>query len=279
MNLHLRRQQPVMLAIAGSDSCAGAGIQADIKIASALGAYCTSAVTAITAQNSQSVDAVFPLPANQLRAQIESVARDFSVAAIKLGMLAGDDQARCLLDCLNAPTLRAAPVIMDTPLRASSGRDLLQDAPADPYWALLRRADLVTPNLPEAARLLRQSQAQCQQQMLAQARQLLAAGCRAVLLKGGHLADQACDLLLQPGQDPVWFCAPKMASRNVHGTGCTLATAIAALRCQGLPLGPAVARAIAITRQCIAQSRHYALGRGQGPLWHFAHPLINEEPS
>lgn len=271
--------QPVMMTIAGSDSGAGAGIQADIKMASALGVYCTSAITAITAQNSLTVDAVYPVPAPQLRAQIDAITRDFSVAAIKLGMLADHAQLATLLAVLHCPPLQSVPVIMDTPLRASAGADLLQSSPDQDYWQLLARAELVTPNLTEAARLLNQPQARDRQHMQAQAEQLLSAGCRAVLLKGGHLPDQASDLLLLPDQAPVWFSAGKIASRNQHGTGCTLASAIAALRVRGLALLPAVQQAKAITRQCIEHSAPYRLGQGNGPLWHFSHPLITQDRS
>ncbi|AFU99406.1 bifunctional hydroxymethylpyrimidine kinase/phosphomethylpyrimidine kinase [Simiduia agarivorans] len=276
----VQNPQPVLLSIAGSDPSAGAGIQADLKTAAALQVYAVTAVSALTVQNSLGVTEVHPVPPAVLRAQIESLLVDHQIACVKVGMLADPSQVACLNALRQQPVLARVPWIVDTPLRASAGCPLFAGAPDQAYARLLAGATLITPNLQEAAQLTGQAVARDDNDMLVQATTLLQQSAQAVLLKGGHRADQAVDLLLQPGAAPVWFRAPLINTRNSHGTGCTLASAIAAFLVRGQPLARAVASAITFQRACLARSKHYAIGdfdAGKGPLWHFPDPLYPRE--
>lgn len=272
--------QPVLLSIAGSDPSAGAGIQADLKTAAALQVYAVTAVTALTVQNSLGVSQVHAVDPALVRAQIESLLADHHITCVKVGMLANQAQLESIHQLRRHPRLAHLPWVVDTPLRASAGCTLFSGVPDSSYRHWLAGATLITPNLQEASTLTGLPLAQTDAQMLAQAGALLADGTRAVLLKGGHRTDQAVDLLLQAGEAPRWFRAPLINTRNSHGTGCTLASAIASYLVRGHALAVAVARAIDFQRACLAQSIHYTVGdlqAGTGPLWHFTAPLLHRE--
>ena len=255
------------LTIAGSDSGGGAGIQADLKTFSALGVYGASAITAITAQNTQRVTAVEILSPTLVAAQIAAVLDDIRIDAIKIGMLGRADVIESVAKALLGSS---APVVLDPVRVAKSGDALLQD---DAVAALLRhllpRAELVTPNLPEAARLLAVPLAQTLGDAQAQGQALIAAGARAVLMKGGHAAGSICTDLLITRDDVLVFNAPRLATQNTHGTGCTLSAAIAAGLAKGMALDAAVRRAHAWLHRAIAAADGLGIGHGHGPVHHF----------
>jgi hydroxymethylpyrimidine/phosphomethylpyrimidine kinase len=256
------------LTIAGSDSGGGAGIQADLKTFAAHGVYGASAITAVTAQNTLGVSAVAEIPLAVVAAQIDAVLGDIGADAIKIGMLASaaiiDTVAERLRHWL--PLLGRPPVILDPVMVAQSGAALLRD---DAVERLLERlfplAEIVTPNLPEAARLLGRPVASREEQAAA-ARDLAALG-PAVLLKGGHAEGaEILDVLQHDGAHRL-FSHDRIESRSTHGTGCTLAAAIAARRAQGHPLEAAVEGAISYLQAALRAA--YPLGTGCGPVNHF----------
>ena len=258
---------PIALTIAGSDSSAGAGIQADLKTFAAFGVYGASVVTAVTAQNTRGVFAIHEVPAQSIAAQIDAVFSDFDVAAVKIGMLgsvAAIDAAAAALD-----QHQARNVVLDTVMVASSGQKLLHDDALDALRALIARARVVTPNLPEAAALLGERQARDENTMYAQAQKLLALGAGAVLIKGGHgSGPESVDLLIEDGSR-TRFAMPRIQTRNSHGTGCTLASAIAAGLAKNLALVDAVREAKAYVSAAIKAAERLEIGSGAGPLHHF----------
>jgi len=253
---------PVALTIAGSDSGGGAGVQADLKTFAALGVYGTSAITAITAQNTLGVRLVHRAPPDVVAAQIAAVREDFAIAAVKIGMLASADVVEAV-----AAALDPAPrfVVLDPVMAASSGDPLSGDGFIEALRALIPKCNLLTPNLSEAAALAGTPQARSETEMAAQARGLIDGGARAVLMKGGHLDGDAVDLLVT-AQGLHRFAAPRINSRNLHGTGCVLSSAIAANVALGHDLVTAVVEAKAFTRRAIENGRRHNLGRGPGPL-------------
>jgi hydroxymethylpyrimidine/phosphomethylpyrimidine kinase len=253
----------IALTIAGSDSGGGAGIQADLKTFAALGVHGASAITALTAQNTLGVRAIHVVPPGVVRAQIDAVLEDFDVAAIKIGMLASAAIAEAVADALAG----RAFVVYDPVLAATSG-DALAGAGfvAAVRAKLLPRVDCLTPNLPEAAALLGASEAASEADMIEQGRALTALGPRAVLMKGGHLdGPDAVDLLITP-EGVRRFVAPRIASANTHGTGCTLSSAIAAHIVIGASLPEAIAAAKTFVRAAIERGAKANLGAGPGPL-------------
>ncbi|HEY7885627.1 MAG TPA: bifunctional hydroxymethylpyrimidine kinase/phosphomethylpyrimidine kinase [Cellvibrionaceae bacterium] len=259
---------PIALTVAGSDSGGGAGIQADLKTFAALGVYGASAITCLTAQNTRGVQDVFPVPPAFIKAQIDSVLSDMPVTALKSGMLGTADIITAVADMLaRYPTI---PLVLDPVMVSTSGDRLLaEDAIAVLISELLPRAAVITPNLLEAAALLGQAPAQNLAQMQRQAEQLLAIGCHAVLIKGGHSeAKEATDLLLS-AQGVELFSAPRLPTRNTHGTGCTLASAVAAGLAQGLSLRDAVAQGKEYLHQALAHADQLHIGSGAGPVHHF----------
>ncbi len=259
----------IALTIAGSDSGGGAGIQADLKTFSALGVYGASVIAALTAQNTRGVSGVFDVPADFVAAQIDAVFSDIAVGAVKIGMLSRPEVIRTVREGLDR--WRVAQVVLDPVMVATSGDLLLvPEAVATLRDVLIPRATLVTPNLHEAARLCDRPVATSAAEMLAQARLLIAGGAQAVLVKGGHATgDAATDLLLGAGGEPVWLTAPRVATENTHGTGCTLSAAIAAGLARGLDLEPAVRAAKAYLSAAIAGSDRLKIGGGHGPVDHF----------
>lgn len=256
-----------LLIIAGSDSGGGAGIQADVKTASALGVYATTAITSITAQNTVGVQAVEPVSPGMITAQIVSVFDDIDISAVKIGMLG--DAASVEAVCIGL-TGRAAPVVLDPVMIAKSGDPLLADEAVAALRAkLLPRAALLTPNLPEAARLLNEPEAKDADTIAAQGRALLEFGPKAVLMKGGHASGAVCTDLLITADGVAEFSAPRLKTRNTHGTGCTLSSAIASGLAAGFSLHDAVKRAHKWLHGAIAAADELEVGRGYGPVHHF----------
>ena len=260
-------QYPRVLAIAGSDSGGGAGIQADLKTFSALGCYGMTAITALTAQNTLGVRAIHSVPAAMLRDQIDAVVEDIGVDAVKIGMLHSSGIVRTVADAIDRHALRG--VVLDPVMMSTSGARLIDDdAQAVLVRELFRRAALVTPNLDEAALLVGRPLAS-EADMEAAAHEMLAMGAPAVLLKGGHLAGETVsDLLLQHDAQPRWMRAPRIATGNTHGTGCTLSSAIAAHLALGAELPQAVELARAFVREALAAGAGVRTGTGSGPLNH-----------
>jgi hydroxymethylpyrimidine/phosphomethylpyrimidine kinase len=270
------QRQPIALTIAGSDSGGGAGIQADLKTFAALGVYGASVVTALTAQNTRGVGAIHYPPPEIVGAQIDAVLGDFAVGAIKIGMLGSAEIAGVVAERLSTQLTRGrcfgadgagAFIVYDPVMIASSG-DALRGAGFVEAIAheLLPLVDCLTPNLAEAAVLLEGPVARSEADMARQGEALLKLGPRAVLMKGGHLdGEEAVDLLVT-GDAVRRFAAPRLASKNLHGTGCTLSSAIAVNLVLGAPLPEAVATAKAFVRQAIERGRDVKLGAGPGPL-------------
>jgi hydroxymethylpyrimidine/phosphomethylpyrimidine kinase len=261
-----------VLTVAGSDSGGGAGIQADLKTFAALGCYGLSAITALTAQNTQGVQAIHAVPAEFLRAQLKSVLDDIGVDALKIGMLHTPEVVHAVAWAIDHYKLQR--VVLDPVMVATSGDRLIAEETAEVLVReLFPRATLITPNLDEAAWLIAQPIAG-EPELEAAGQRLLAMGAQAALVKGGHLAgEQVVDVLVQPGQDSLRLASPRIPSRNVHGTGCTLSSAIAAHLAQGLPLADAVTQARAYILQAIAAGAEVHTGQGHGPLNHGHAPL------
>ncbi|TCO71655.1 bifunctional hydroxymethylpyrimidine kinase/phosphomethylpyrimidine kinase [Rhodovulum euryhalinum] len=258
---------PNILSIAGSDPSGGAGIQADLKAIGANGGYGMAAITGLTVQNTQGVQAAEPVDPGLVAAQVEAVFEDIRVDAVKIGMLGSAAIVRAVAGVLAA---RGVPVVLDPVMVAKGGDRLLAaDAVAALCEALVPLATVITPNLPEAADLLGQPEARTRDGMERQAGALLALGCATVLLKGGHLGeDDSPDLFLSADRC-VWLDAPRVQTRNTHGTGCTLSAALAThLATLGDPLAAARA-AKAYTLAAIRAAGGLAVGQGQGPTDHF----------
>ena len=257
----------IALTIAGSDSGGGAGIQADLKTFSALGVYGASVITAVTAQNTRAVTAVEAISPALIRAQIEAVFADLPPQAVKTGML-GDSQTICTVaDSLAAVALPY--LVIDPVMVAKSGDKLLADAAiATLRERLIPLATLITPNLPEAGELLGRPVI-TRDDMPQAAADLLALGCHAVLLKGGHLAGEASDDLLLTTGGATWLSAARHPGKNTHGTGCTLSAAITAGLARGLALVDAVHAAKDYIGAAIAAADRLHVGSGHGPLHHF----------
>lgn len=241
-----------VLIIAGSDSGGGAGIQADIKAVTMLGGHAMTAITAITAQNTLGVQGVHPVPTAMVLMQIDSVASDIGVDAVKIGMIGSAETAAAVAERLSQPDLAQAALVFDPVMVATSGSVLADAATIDALRALLNRAMVATPNLPEL-------------DALGGEEAVLAHGC-SLLIKGGHAeGETVIDRLLETGEGEVarWE-APRIDTKHSHGTGCTLASAIATGLAQGMPLEPAIARA----RDFVRLSLHGApgLGAGHGPM-------------
>lgn len=253
------------LTIAGSDSSGGAGIQADLKTFAAYGVFGTSALTALTAQNTRGVTHVHVVPDGFVRAQIDAIVTDLGADAVKIGMLATASVIREVADAIDA--YRLTPVVLDPVMVAKGGSRLLEPDAVEAMRALmLARATVVTPNLAEAE-VLTGGAVRDVAGMESAARALVAAGAGAALVKGGHLdSDHIVDLLWD-GRDLHRFETRRLDTPHTHGTGCTLAAAIAAGLALGLPLGGAVARAHRYVQAAIASAP--GLGKGHGPLNHF----------
>ena len=266
------KHYPRVLTIAGSDSGGGAGIQADLKTFAALGCYGMTAITALTAQNTIGVQGIHGIPAEFLKAQIQSVMDDIGVNAIKIGMLHAPEIVDVVAWAIDHYQLKN--VVLDPVMVATSGDRLIA---SETVQVLVRelfpRATLITPNLDEAVLLLGREISDASELELA-GRDLLAMGARAVLLKGGHLrGDDVMDLLVQPNSPFERLASRRIQSRNVHGTGCTLSSAIAANLALGLGLSEAVHCARQFIVQAIAHGADITTGHGHGPLNHGFAPV------
>lgn len=258
---------PIALTIAGSDSGGGAGIQADLKTFSALGAYGASVITAITAQNTRAVTAVQLIEPAIIRAQLAAVFDDLPPQAVKIGMLGSPENIRAVADFLRQ--YRDIPLVLDPVMVAKSGDKLLQDeAIAALRDELLPLATLITPNLPEAAVLLGRDITTATDMSQATG-ELRALGAPAVLLKGGHLQTTDSNDLLDDGMETLWLPAPRHPGRNTHGTGCTLSSAITAYLARGASLREAVEQGKAYIGKAIAAADRLQIGSGHGPVHHF----------
>jgi hydroxymethylpyrimidine/phosphomethylpyrimidine kinase len=270
----------IALTIAGSDSGGGAGIQADLKTFAALGVYGCSVIAALTAQNTRAVTQVLELPADFVRAQIDAVFADLDVKAVKIGMLG----TAAVIEAVAAGLERWRPrwVVLDPVMVAKSGDKLLrEDAITALCGRLLPLADLITPNLAEAAVLLEEASIAEAAAMPACAGRLLRLGPAAVLLKGGHLGGPRSPDLFHDGRQAVWLDAPRTITANTHGTGCTLASAIAAFLAHGWPLAQAVAAAKRYVGAAIAAAEQLKIGSGHGPVHHFHRlwPHVSLDPA
>ncbi|MFI3308258.1 bifunctional hydroxymethylpyrimidine kinase/phosphomethylpyrimidine kinase [Ewingella allii] len=256
------------LTIAGTDPSGGAGIQADLKTFSALAAYGTSVITALVAQNTRGVQSVYNIDPAFVAAQLDSVLGDVRIDTAKIGMLANSDIVEAVAERLRH--YQPPFVVLDTVMLAKSGDPLLS---ADSVEALRRlllpQVAIITPNLPEAAALLECDMAQNEQEMREQGEALLAMGCDAVLMKGGHLTDsESPDWLFMRGSRER-FTAPRVDTRHTHGTGCTLSAALAALRPRHDNWPDTVRAAKAYLQQALMQADSLEVGQGIGPVHHF----------
>ena len=261
-----------VLTIAGSDSGGGAGIQADLKTFAALGCYGMSAITALTAQNTVGVQGIHAVPPAFLKSQLQSVIEDIGVDAVKIGMLHEPGVVEVVAWALEHYQLQR--VVLDPVMVATSGDRLIADATVQVLVdRLFPLATVITPNLDEASLLLNRPIAAVGE-LSAAAQALLSQGAQAVLLKGGHLpGDQVVDLLAQPGRANVVLASRRMASRNTHGTGCTLSSAIAAHLALGDPLERAVRAARDYILGAIQAGAGVQVGQGHGPLNHGHAPV------
>jgi len=257
----------IALTIAGSDSSGSAGIQADLKTFGALGVHGTCVIAALTAQNTQRVEAVLPVPPEFVLAQMRAVASDLAVGAIKIGMLATAPIIEAVAEGLNE--FPGVPVVLDPVMASHSGDPLLDEDAVDTLKSVLIPAvTLVTPNLFEAAMLLGEAKARNADQMTAQAYRLRDLGAKAVLVKGGHLDGEAVDVMLDDrGEERLE--APRVMTENTHGTGCTLSSAIAAELAKGETLEKAVKHAKLYVTAAIIAADEIEVGRGRGPVHHF----------
>lgn len=256
------------LTIAGTDPSGGAGIQADLKTFSALGAYGTSVITALVAQNTCGVRSVYRIEPDFVAAQLTSVLSDVRIDSVKIGMLAESDIVEAVAAGLKAS---AVPwIVLDTVMLAKSGDPLLSPAAVSTLRErLLPQVSLITPNLPEAAALLDCQAATNEDEMRRQGRELLALGCQAVLMKGGHLSDVESPDWLFTRQLEQRFTAPRIATKHTHGTGCTLSAALAALRPRHDNWVSTVQEAKSWLQGALEQADSLEVGKGIGPVHHF----------
>lgn len=262
------RPTAIALTIAGSDSGGGAGIQADLKTFSALEVYGASVITALTAQNTLGVQAIHHVPAEFVAAQMDSVFSDLAVGAVKIGMLSQPE----VIDAVAAGLERhkARNVVLDPVMVATSGDRLISDeAAARLRERLIPLALVLTPNLPEAAALLGEPMATDEAGMRRQGERLLDLGASTVLIKGGHLAGpDSVDIFVYPGGFGR-LEAPRFPTRNTHGTGCTLSSAIAGMLAAGSNLVEALAQAKDYLTDAIVAADRLRIGAGSGPVHHF----------
>lgn len=261
-------QVPIALTIAGSDPSGGAGIQADLKTFTALGVYGAAVITALTAQSTRGVEGIHAVPSEFVAQQIDVLARDLDVNATKTGML--HDRATVLAVAAAVRSHDLHPLVVDPVMVATSGDVLLEDDAIAAYLSdLIPLTDVLTPNLEEAARLLERPVARDEATMVEQAHALLALGCRAVVLKGGHgSGPRALDIYVGPDGEPVRLERERIATPNTHGTGCTFSAAIAAALAQGKAPEKAVAEAKDFVHGALSAGKELHIGHGAGPVDH-----------
>lgn len=274
-NLNIRRKKySVALSVAGSDSSAGAGIQADLKTFSALGVYGATVITAITAQNTQGVYGQLALQPEIVSRQIEVVIDDLTPSVVKIGMLANEEIALAVADSLSPHSL---PIILDPVMVSSSGHRLLSiEAQRVIKERLIPISTLITPNIPEMEALTSMPLRSTKQKEEA-ARYLIELGAQAILLKGGHESgDTKTDTLYQKLDNDIkisTFSTPTITTRNIHGTGCTLSSAIAAFMARGFALEAAICEAKNYISKAIKAGADISIGHGFGPVNHLFDPL------
>jgi hydroxymethylpyrimidine/phosphomethylpyrimidine kinase len=258
----------IAVSIAGSDSGGGAGIQADLKTFSACGVYGATVITALTAQNTLGVTAIHEAPAIFVTEQIDAVFSDLAVNAVKIGMLSNIE----IISVVAQGITRWKPrfTVLDPVMVATSGDPLIRDDAAKAIVSMLfPLATLITPNLAEAAKLLDQPMASNTDDIKRQGHELLSLGAQAVLMKGGHgLGSESVDFLITPN-NILDFSAPRINTKNTHGTGCTLASAITAELAKGKPMPEAVETAKTYISKAILKSNSLNIGHGNGPVHHF----------
>ncbi len=261
-----------LLVVGGADSCGGAGIQADIKTGAALGVDVSTAITAVTAQNSLGVQSVWPVPEEMVTAQMTSVCTDIPPRAVKLGMLVDAPRVLAVAAAIRIYELQC--VVCDPVLVSTSGCMLLDFPGREALLSLLPLVSLFTPNAAEAAALSGRNVRSIAEYLDA-GRALIDLGAHAILLKGGHMGgeDSADALLLHDHPSPLWFTAPRIATHNDHGTGCVLASAIAAGLALGRTLPDAVAGARAFVQQALLSAAHVWNGNGRGGM-NLLHPAV-----
>ena len=258
-----------VLTIAGSDSGGGAGIQADIKAISALGCFATSAITAVTVQNTLGVEAVHPIPLDILRGQIEAVLSDIGTDAVKIGMLHSSEVVEVVADVLQKYNIRN--VVLDPVMVSTSGHRLIEESAIDTLRrVLIPQARVITPNIPEAE-ILAGVKITANDQLPEVARQLSQGGTVSVLLKAGHLTeDRLVDIFYNAEQDTITeLPSARVYTPNTHGTGCTLSSALAALLAKGYELTDAARGAKEYINEAIVSGARYEIGGGHGPVDHF----------
>ena len=256
------------LTIAGSDSGGGAGIQADLKSFSANGVYGASVLTALTAQNTLGVTAIHDVPNDFIAAQIDAVFEDISIGAVKIGMLS----QRSVIETVVQGLVRhkAQNIVLDPVMVATSGDLLLaEDAVEAIASVLVPVADLVTPNLHEAAKLTGQQLATSETEVIDQAKALTGLGAKAVLIKGGHGTSTEANDLFMSQDETIWLKTKRIDSPNTHGTGCSLSSAIAANLARGHEMFEAVQKAKNWLTEAIRHSHQLKVGQGAGPVHHF----------
>ncbi len=263
---------PAVLTIAGSDSGGGAGIQADLKTFSALGCFGTSAITAITVQNTCGVSGIHSIPPAIVQEQIRAVMDDIKPSSIKIGMVHSTELAQAIAEVLR--NYAHVPIVLDPVMVATSGDKLIEDNTISALTKeLLPLAEVVTPNLDEA-QILAGMRIHSPEEMKIAAGKILESGCKSVLLKGGHLqGPRLYDVFLDQTGTEYVFEAPAIKSHNTHGTGCTLSSAIAAFLAQGQTMASALKNAKDYIHQAIESGKDVKTGEGHGPLNHFFNPM------
>lgn len=269
-----KKRYPIVLSIAGSDSSGGAGIQADLKTCSALGVYGATVITAITAQNTQGVQAQLHIPVNMVHSQLLSVMNDISPSVIKIGMLGNAEIVEVL-----AQTLKnySTPIILDPAMIASSGHRLMADEAQNVLIKqLLPITTLLTPNIPEMQALCNLPLTTLEEKNAA-AQHLLQSGLKAILLKGGHEhGDMKTDILYRTTDKAIsitHYTSPTIFTHNIHGTGCTLSAAIAAFMARGFTMEEAVSKAKIYITEAIKNGADISIGHGCGPVNHLFNPI------
>jgi len=259
---------PNVLTIAGSDSGGGAGIQADLKSFAANGVFGTSVITALTAQNTVGVTAIEDISVDFITAQLDAVFSDIDIAAVKIGMLSQTSVIEAVAQGLKKHD--AKNIVCDPVMVTTSGDPLLAEEAVDAIKSLLMpMADLLTPNLHEAAKLTQMTLAKTNDAMLEQANSLLAQGAKALLIKGGHGEGDKCADLFKSASQEQWVSTKRISTENTHGTGCSLSSAIAANLARDMELSNAIEKAKEWLTGAISTSNQLDVGKGPGPVNHF----------
>ena len=273
MAFYRMKHYTTVLTIAGSDSGGGAGIQADIKTISALGCYATTAITAITVQNTVGVEAVHPVPVDFVKGQIEAVLSDIGADAVKIGMLQSAEIVQALAEMLRK--YKVGNVVLDPVMVSTSGHRLIEEEAIDTLRReLIPLARVITPNIPEAEILLGGEEIRSQASLPEMAQRLSASYGVSVLLKAGHLSeDELTDILYDKETDKLLqLTSKRIRTRNTHGTGCTMSSALAASLAKGETLQQAASSAKTFISNAIIAGADYEIGHGHGPVQFLAHP-------